>query len=129
MSQPAFLTSIGSVSPEVSGKLAKPVVYDVTLRDGEQQAGIAFSEDDKIALFQQLDALGVDIVETGMVAVAAARNWYKMLSTRPTLSATMASSRVLSPCCSPLRNVSRLALSAASTAPISSRIGCCPASA
>jgi isopropylmalate/homocitrate/citramalate synthase len=65
------LTSIGSVSPEVSQKLAKPMIYDVTLRDGEQQAGIAFAEDDKIALFQQLDALGVDIVETGMVAVAA----------------------------------------------------------
>jgi isopropylmalate/homocitrate/citramalate synthase len=71
LSEAGFLTSMGSVSPEVAKTFAKPKIYDVTLRDGEQQAGIAFTDDDKVSLFQQLDALGVDVVETGMVAVAA----------------------------------------------------------
>jgi len=40
-------------------------VYDTTLRDGTQGAGISFSADDKLRIARRLDALGVDYVEGG----------------------------------------------------------------
>ncbi|MDQ7819939.1 MAG: citramalate synthase [Armatimonadota bacterium] len=40
-------------------------VYDTTLRDGTQGAGIAFSADDKIRIARLLDELGVDYIEGG----------------------------------------------------------------
>jgi len=41
------------------------VFFDTTLRDGQQQAGIRFSPDEKVRLAHQLASLGVNIVETG----------------------------------------------------------------
>lgn len=41
-------------------------VYDVTLRDGEQTPGVSFSLDEKLMLAEELDALGVESVETGV---------------------------------------------------------------
>lgn len=46
------------------------VFHDVTLRDGEQQAGIIFTQQEKIEIAVALDALGVDRIEAGMVAVS-----------------------------------------------------------
>lgn len=40
-------------------------IYDSTLRDGSQGAGIIFSLSDKIRIAQTLDSLGVDYVEGG----------------------------------------------------------------
>jgi 2-isopropylmalate synthase len=40
-------------------------LYDTTLRDGAQTAGIEFSLEDKIAVVKLLEALGVDYVEGG----------------------------------------------------------------
>ena len=41
-------------------------IYDVTLRDGEQTPGVAFTLDEKIMLAEELDALGVEAVEIGL---------------------------------------------------------------
>lgn len=41
---------------------------DCTLRDGEQQAGIVYTKDDKIAIAKQLDKLGVHEIEVGTPA-------------------------------------------------------------
>jgi isopropylmalate/homocitrate/citramalate synthase len=46
------------------------IVHDVTLRDGEQQAGILFSMDEKIEIARALAGMGVDRIEAGMVAVS-----------------------------------------------------------
>lgn len=45
-------------------------VHDVTLRDGEQQAGIIFTKDDKIRIAEKLAEIGVHRIEAGMPAVS-----------------------------------------------------------
>ena len=41
------------------------VVFDTTLRDGEQAPGFSMRVDEKLRLARQLDELGVDIIEAG----------------------------------------------------------------
>ncbi|MBE7519098.1 MAG: 2-isopropylmalate synthase [Thermoflexaceae bacterium] len=43
----------------------KIYVFDTTLRDGEQSAGVAFTPYEKIEIAKQLEKLGVDIIEAG----------------------------------------------------------------
>ena len=45
-------------------------IHDVTLRDGEQQPGVAFTKDDKIAIATMLAEVGVHRIEAGMPAVS-----------------------------------------------------------
>lgn len=47
-------------------------IHDVTLRDGEQQAGITFTKDDKIRIAEKLAEAGVHRIEAGMPAVSPA---------------------------------------------------------
>ena len=42
-------------------------IFDTTLRDGEQGAGVEFSSDDKLRVIHALDALGVSYIEAGMM--------------------------------------------------------------
>lgn len=44
--------------------------HDVTLRDGEQQAGVVFNKDDKIRIATLLDEAGIHRIEAGMPAVS-----------------------------------------------------------
>ena len=50
----------------------KIIFHDVSLRDGEQQAGIAFSKDQKITLAEKLVEIGIHRIEAGMPAVSPA---------------------------------------------------------
>ena len=45
-------------------------IHDVTLRDGEQQAGVVFTRDDKVRIAEKLAELGVHRIEAGMPAVS-----------------------------------------------------------
>jgi isopropylmalate/homocitrate/citramalate synthase len=45
-------------------------IHDVTLRDGEQQAGIVFSPEDKIEIAKRLARMKVHRIEAGMPAVS-----------------------------------------------------------
>jgi isopropylmalate/homocitrate/citramalate synthase len=59
--------------PEVTGDFQPPKqvkIHDVTLRDGEQQAGIIFRKDDKIRIAEKLAEVGVHRIEAGMPAVS-----------------------------------------------------------
>ena len=44
---------------------ARIVVFDTTLRDGEQAPGFSMDVASKLTLARALDALGVDIIEAG----------------------------------------------------------------
>ncbi|WP_209121247.1 hypothetical protein [Alkalihalobacillus sp. BA299] len=46
------------------------IISDCTLRDGEQQAGVVFTKQDKIEIAKMLDELGVHEIESGMPAVS-----------------------------------------------------------
>ena len=46
----------------------KVLIFDTTLRDGEQSAGIGLTTAEKLDIARQLDRLGVDIIEAGFAA-------------------------------------------------------------
>lgn len=58
---------------DVRGSLRLPknvVIHDITLRDGEQQAGLVFNKENKIKIATMLDEVGVHRIEAGMPAVS-----------------------------------------------------------
>jgi len=51
-------------------ELGEVIVYDSTLRDGEQMPGIAFSLEEKVAIARKLDEVRVPQIEAGFPAVS-----------------------------------------------------------
>tara|TARA_Y100001968_G_scaffold296252_1_gene304316 strand:- start:498 stop:1994 length:1497 start_codon:yes stop_codon:yes gene_type:complete len=49
-------------------KQDKLVIFDTTLRDGEQSPGIALTPQEKLIIAQQLEKLKVDVIEAGFAA-------------------------------------------------------------
>ena len=50
----------------------KVIIFDTTLRDGEQAAGVLFTADDKIEIASALAAMGVDVIEVGFPGASPA---------------------------------------------------------
>ena len=46
------------------------IVFDTTLRDGEQSPGCSMNTDEKIKIAFQLEKLGVDVIEAGFAAAS-----------------------------------------------------------
>jgi len=68
-----WFTSPWNFDPQVRQQVhfdARPRLHDVTLRDGEQQAGVVFSKDDKIRIAERLAEAGVHRLEAGMPVVS-----------------------------------------------------------
>jgi 2-isopropylmalate synthase len=49
----------------MTGKPTPVIIFDTTLRDGEQAPGFSMDVPSKLALARALDALGVDVIEAG----------------------------------------------------------------
>jgi 2-isopropylmalate synthase len=54
---------------EISG-MKDVIIFDTTLRDGEQAPGNTMMPEEKLRLARQLDALGVDVIEAGFPAAS-----------------------------------------------------------
>ena len=48
--------------------MEKVIIFDTTLRDGEQAAGTSLNIEEKLEIARQLDKLGVDVIEAGFPA-------------------------------------------------------------
>lgn len=50
---------------EKQSKPERIIIFDTTLRDGEQCPGATLNGDEKLAIARQLARLGVDVIEAG----------------------------------------------------------------
>jgi len=69
----SWFSSPWNYLPEAIGDLHLPTslrVHDVTLRDGEQQAGVVFTADDKLRIAELLASAGIHRIEAGLPAVS-----------------------------------------------------------
>ena len=48
----------------------KLIIFDTTLRDGEQSPGASMTQEEKVRIAKQLEKLGVDIIEAGFAAAS-----------------------------------------------------------
>ena len=46
------------------------ILFDTTLRDGEQAPGFSMDRDEKLEMARTLDRLGVDVIEAGFPAAS-----------------------------------------------------------
>jgi len=53
----------------------KVKIHDVTLRDGEQQAGIIFTKDDKIRIAEKLSDVGIQLTTLFSEPYPISRHW------------------------------------------------------
>lgn len=70
-----FFSSPWNYLPEVTQSFNFPeevTIHDVTLRDGEQQAGVEFTADEKVRIAEALAGAGVHRIEAGLPAVSPA---------------------------------------------------------
>jgi len=70
-----WFVSPWNYEPEVTTEFKFPPtkeikIHDITLRDGEQQAGIAYTKKDKLMIAKALAEAGVHRIEAGMPAVS-----------------------------------------------------------
>src|SRR5437762_1505242 len=68
-----YFVSPWNYQPEVTDEFSPPTkleVHDVTLRDGEQQAGVEFTADEKVRIAERLAEAGVQRIEAGLPAVS-----------------------------------------------------------
>jgi 2-isopropylmalate synthase len=52
-------------SSKKSGKKERVIIFDTTLRDGEQAPGATLNLEEKLEIARQLEKLGVDVIEAG----------------------------------------------------------------
>lgn len=60
-------TTLEKTMPQASNRV---IIFDTTLRDGEQSPGAAMTKEEKIRVARQLERLGVDVIEVGFAAAS-----------------------------------------------------------
>ncbi|HEZ2132910.1 TPA: 2-isopropylmalate synthase [Neisseria meningitidis] len=66
----AFLQKNESLERTEMTQANRVIIFDTTLRDGEQSPGAAMTKEEKIRVARQLEKLGVDIIEAGFAAAS-----------------------------------------------------------
>lgn len=66
----AFLQQQESLEKTTMPKEQRVIIFDTTLRDGEQSPGAAMTKEEKIRVARQLEKLGVDVIEAGFAAAS-----------------------------------------------------------
>jgi 2-isopropylmalate synthase len=61
---------MGKEGEDMRSNLRKVLIFDTTLRDGEQSPGAGMNPDEKLLMAGQLEALGVDVIEAGFPAAS-----------------------------------------------------------
>jgi methanogen homocitrate synthase len=57
--------------PEIKGKYpSEALIYDVTLRDGEQTPGVCWNEDERVRVAEAMEEIGLKRIEIGMPVVS-----------------------------------------------------------
>ena len=46
------------------------IIFDTTLRDGEQSPGASMTKEEKVRIAKQLEKLGVNVIEAGFAAAS-----------------------------------------------------------
>ncbi|SDW36458.1 2-isopropylmalate synthase [Albimonas donghaensis] len=64
-SAPASAPHAGPITDEIKAAPDRVLIFDTTLRDGEQSPGATMSLDEKLRIARHLDEMGVDIIEAG----------------------------------------------------------------
>ncbi|PSJ80024.1 2-isopropylmalate synthase, partial [Neisseria iguanae] len=66
----AFLQKQDSLERNDMTQTNRVIIFDTTLRDGEQSPGAAMTKEEKIRIARQLEKLGVDVIEAGFAAAS-----------------------------------------------------------
>ncbi|MFV2029264.1 2-isopropylmalate synthase [Neisseria sp. S1] len=66
----AFMQQHSSLEKQTMPTDNRIIIFDTTLRDGEQSPGAAMTKEEKIRVARQLEKLGVDVIEAGFAAAS-----------------------------------------------------------
>lgn len=66
----AFLKKQDSLERNDMAQTNRVIIFDTTLRDGEQSPGASMTKEEKIRIARQLEKMGVDVIEAGFAAAS-----------------------------------------------------------
>ncbi|WP_165007968.1 2-isopropylmalate synthase [Neisseria yangbaofengii] len=66
----AFLHNQNALERSEMTQTNRVIIFDTTLRDGEQSPGAAMTKEEKIRIARQLEKMGVDVIEAGFAAAS-----------------------------------------------------------
>lgn len=66
----AFMTQQTTLEKLPMNQTNRVIIFDTTLRDGEQSPGAAMTKEEKLRVARQLEKLGVDVIEAGFAAAS-----------------------------------------------------------
>ncbi|MCG7656506.1 2-isopropylmalate synthase [Wielerella bovis] len=66
----AFIKQQPELDKPIMNTSNRIIIFDTTLRDGEQSPGAAMTKEEKLRIARQLEKMGVDVIEAGFAAAS-----------------------------------------------------------